>query len=286
MRLMIPIIALAAAACNPQTESGSDPVDAQSPTPAVTDSEAAGPAIPEPAAPPGEDGRPETKSDGSFDLSEETDLYLFEYKYPTAVGANPELAALLDRRQERAKASLARTSSTARDEARDRGFPYNKHSYQGEWKVVTDLPDWLSLSLEFATYSGGAHGMYGIEALLWDKNGHRALKGINLFTSPAALYDASSERFCELLNQEREKRRGQPVDPERDELFSQCPGIEELTVLLGSSNRRAFDRMTFYAGPYVAGPYAEGAFEINLPVTAAVVDAVDPQYREFFRARN
>ena len=286
MRRMIPIIALIAAACNPQTEDGSGGGSMPAPTPGATDGATPSP-TPTELPPPEGDAQPEARrDDGSFDLTEETDLYLFQYQYPAAVGEVPELAELLDRRQERARASLARSSATARGEARDRGFPYNKHSYLAEWKVVANMRDWLSLSADVATYSGGAHGNYGIEALIWDRLAQRALQGIDLFTSPAALREAVDERFCELLDEERAKRRGEPVVADAEDGFTQCPPMDDLVLLLGSSNRRSFDRMTLYAGPYVAGPYAEGAYEINLPVTRAVIEAVEPQYRDSFRARN
>jgi hypothetical protein len=57
-------------------------------------------------------------------------------------------------------------------------------------------------------------------------------------------------------------------------------------VLVGSSNRRTFNRLTLYAGPYVAGPYAEGAYEIDINIDRAILAAVKPEYREAFSARN
>ena len=39
------------------------------------------------------------------------------------------------------------------------------------------------------------------------------------------------------------------------------------------------------ADPYVAGSYAEGRYEIRLPVTAAFVAALKPEYRASFEAQ-
>ena len=290
MRWMIPLIALAAAACNGQADryvgAGEDVAvapDADA-SPASDDGDSGQEAEP---APPGDDDRPETRADGSFDLEEETDLYLFEYAWPAAAGKIPELSELLDQRMQRAKGNLVSEATQARAEARDNGFPYNKHSYIADWEVVADLPAWLSLSVQVGTYSGGAHGMPNVESLVWDKTGRRAIKAIDLFESPAALEEAVGDAFCEGLNDLREEKRGEPVDPADDEYgFNSCPSIDELTILLGSTDRRHFNRMTWYAGPYVAGPYAEGDYRVNLSITGAVLDVVDPQYREFFRARN
>jgi hypothetical protein len=223
---------------------------------------------------------------GARSVSEETDDFLFKYSYPAAAGRIPELADLLDARLDRQRAELSAESQEARDAARREGFPYNKHSYTAEWKRVADLPGWLSLSVDIATYSGGAHGNYTVESLVWDKEAKRAMRAVDLFSSPAALEQAYEDRFCKGLNVERGKRRGAPVQEGSDDMFDKCPAIGELEVLAGSSNNRTFNRLTLYAGPYVAGPYVEGAYEVNLPINKAILGAVKPEYREAFSARN
>jgi hypothetical protein len=53
-------------------------------------------------------------------------------------------------------------------------------------------------------------------------------------------------------------------------------------VLLGSSNKRRFNRIGLIASPYVAGSYAEGQYEVTLPVTPKVLAAVKPEYKAAF----
>ncbi|AKH42409.1 hypothetical protein FHS61_000179 [Altererythrobacter atlanticus] len=226
------------------------------------------------------------RSNGALTISEETDDYLFEYSYPSAAGNIPELAKLLDKRLERHKARLARDSAEARQEARSDGFPYNKHSYSAEWKVVADLARWLSLSSQVSTYSGGAHGNYGFDSLVWDKQEKRAFDAAEMFESAAALDAALKETLCDALNREREKRRGEPVPENGDGLFDQCISLEETTILVGSRGGRKFDRVGVLIGPYVAGPYAEGSFEFTFPVDADLLKAVKPEYRDAFASRN
>jgi hypothetical protein len=224
-------------------------------------------------------------SNGARSVAEETDDFLFEYSYPAEAGRIVELASLLDIQLQQRREELARESVEARREAREDGFPYNKHSYTAEWKVVADMPEWLSLSAAIATYSGGAHGNYTVESLVWDKKAEEAMSAKRLFTSPAALEEAFGDRFCKGLDREREKRRGAPLEEAEGNSFVDCPGIDELEILVGSSNRRTFNRLTVYAGPYVAGPYAEGAYEVDLPIDAKILAAVKPEYREAFSAR-
>jgi hypothetical protein len=272
MRRILPFLALGAAlaSCTGEGEPA--------PQPSVTPSES-----PAPAASPSATASA-AASNGARSVAEETDDFLFEYSYPAEAGQAPELASLLDIWLAQRREALALESVEARRAARADGFPYNKHSYTAEWKVVAELPDWLSLSAAIATYTGGAHGNYTVDSLVWNKQTERAIDGIDLFISPAALEEALGDKFCEALDREREKRREQPIAPESDDPFDQCPGVEELEVLVGSSNGRTFNRLTLYAGPYVAGPYVEGAYEIDLPIDRTVLETVKPTYRDSFSA--
>lgn len=267
------------AACNGAGDDPATPDEAPPATASPADAPDAASASPTPTA------SATMRPSGARSISEETDDFLFEYSYPAEAGNIPELAALLDRRLDRSRDRLARQAARGRAEARDDGFPYNKYSTGMEWQVVADLPGWLSLSGKLTSYTGGAHGMYGMQSLVWDKQAEEALEGIALFTSPEALGEAVEELYCERLDRLRAERDAMPIE-EGESVFGACPAIGDLTVLVGSSNGTTFDRLTLYAGPYVAGSYAEGAYEVNLDVDEAVLAAVKPQYRDAFSARN
>jgi hypothetical protein len=262
------VLGVALAACNGEPAPQPTPTATPSPTASASATQA---------------------SNGAREVAEETDDFLFKYAYPAEVGRIAELASLLDVQAEQQRERLAAEAAAARRAAREEGFPYNKHSYTAEWQVVADLPGWLSLSSEVATYEGGAHGNYTTNSLMWDKEAERAMNAKRLFVSEAALEEAFGDRFCDGLDREREKRRGGPPNEEEEgaqNSFVDCPKIGELEVLVGSSNRRTFNRLTVYAGPYVAGPYAEGAYEVNLNIDAAILEAVKPEFRAAFSTRN
>lgn len=221
-------------------------------------------------------------------VEEETDLYMFAYSYPAEVGAIPALAAQLDQDATDAKATLIAESEDDREQALANDYPYRAHSFSEEWKVAADLPRYLSLTGDFATYTGGAHGMYGRETLVWDRETGKGVEGVEMFRSAQALDDALGRKLCDALNAERAERRGEPVPENRGEDdfgFNQCQKVENATVIVGSSNGKIFDRIGIWFGPYVAGAYAEGAYELDFPVDAAVIEAVKPEYREAFSAR-
>lgn len=215
----------------------------------------------------------------------ETPDYQFSYSYPAAAAAIPALNAWLESDRKKTRAELARDAAGYHREATRDGFPFRQYSHTSEWMVVTETPRLLSLSNQFNVYTGGAHGSPGFEALVWDKQASRRLLPIDMFQSPAALQKAVGARFCDLLDAERTKRRGEPVVRNNGDTFNECIPITDATLILGSSNRRAIDRLGFLIGPYSAGSYAEGTYDLTIPVNAAVLATVKPQWREAFAAR-
>lgn len=212
------------------------------------------------------------------------DLYEFSFSYPDAAGAIPKLKDLFDTRIYQEREKLASSSSDDRKAAKKEGFPFHQHSYGAKWQVVTDLPGWLSLSAELYSFSGGAHGMSNFDSLLWDRRAETMRKPRDLFSSTDALRKAIREPFCDALDKERESRRGEPVQRDSGQIFTECIDPVAQTLIFGSSNHETFDRIGILVAPYEAGPYAEGTYEVTLPVTGKVMATLKPQYRNSFSA--
>ena len=220
----------------------------------------------------------------AVEVKEETDNYTFLYAYPAQAAAQPGLKALLDGQLKSAKDGLMKETGEGRADAEKNGYPYRPYDLSTEWAVVTDLPDWLSLSATIYSYTGGAHGNTGYDSLLWDKKAGKERPVLSLFTSEAALEKAVQQPLCAGLDRERAKRRGEKVVRNQDDWMSACIGIKDTTPILGSAGKTAFDRIGFLIGPYAAGPYAEGSYDVTLPVTPAVIAAVKPEFRAAFAA--
>ncbi len=216
---------------------------------------------------------------------EETERYQYAWSYPAPAAAISALAAKLDAMGAQSLAILKEEANRDWESARGGDWEPRPHSATTKWSVVANLPGFLSLSSQIATYGGGAHGNYTKTSMVWDKQAGRALDGAVLFVSPVALNRALGPTLCEALNAQRAKRRGEPVDPASTEWPDNCPPVGDGTVLVGSSNGETFDRIGIYFGPYVAGPYTEGDYELNFPVTGAVLDAVKPEYADAFSIR-
>jgi hypothetical protein len=257
------------AACSRQSpEAPSAPGTAA----AATSTSAAAPA--EPAA----KGEPRS-------VKESNDLIDFEYSYPAAAGAIPALKTMLDAELDKQKAELIANAKAQKADDEKDGIPFNALGDWVEWKVVTDLPTWLSLSADVSTYEGGAHPNHGFDALLWDRQANRRRAPLDLFVSKAALSRAIRKDFCAALDKQRAQKRGEPVKPGSTDEFDQCIDPVDSTVILGSAGRQAFDRIGVLVAPYEAGPYAEGDYEVTLPVTPAVLAAVKPEYRASFAVK-
>jgi hypothetical protein len=222
---------------------------------------------------------------GANSVKEQNDLYSFSYSWPAPAGNIAPLAQQLEGQLEKSKQDLIASAQKGKAASDSNGFPYNPNYYSETWKVIANLPRWLSLTGDFSTYTGGAHGNYGRETLVWDKKVGRGFPAIDMFASPDALEKALGDDLCKALDRERaKKRKGTPKGQILDE-FTECVGLDQGTVLVGSSNGRTFNRVGVWFGPYVAGPYVEGAYELTFPVDQAIMDAVKPAYRDAFSLR-
>lgn len=209
----------------------------------------------------------------------------FSYSWPAAVSAVEPLAERLRSERDEALTEQKAEWQDALINSPQDCVSCRSRGYEKEWKVVAELDGWLSLSADFYTYSGGAHGIYGKQSLVWDKRSETAIDGAEIFKSAVALENALGAGLCRELNRARERKRGVAVDPQGGSTFNDCPGMDEASVLIGSSTGEYFDRIGVYFGPYVAGPYAEGDYELDFPVTTSIIDAVKPEYVSAFRVK-
>lgn len=210
------------------------------------------------------------------------DLYEFEYAYPAPAASIPKLKSWFDADLEEQRRDLIKDGQEQLEQSKKNDFPYHPLGYWANWKVVTDLPGWLSLSGSISTYEGGAHPNHGFDALVWDRQANQRREPEDFFSSEDALSRAIRRDFCRELDKQREKKRGAPVKADSDDPFSECINPTDSTVILGSSSGKAFDRIGILVAPYEAGPYAEGDYEVTLPVTEAVMTVVKPEYRAAF----
>ena len=219
-----------------------------------------------------------------FSVEEETDLYSFKYSWPAEAAAVPQLAEQFTKEMQRTKSELIAAARADREERRKQGFDFHPYDSQLSYETAGQSDRLLSLEMSVYAFTGGAHGSSGSGALLWDRKRARQISIQDLLQPGQSWTGAIRQPFCVLLDREREKRRGEPVRP--DDMFGGCPKYDELTVLLVDEDKNGrFDHVQVTADQYVAGPYAEGAYEISLPITEAMLKRLKAEYRTSFEPR-
>ena len=212
------------------------------------------------------------------------DLYEFDYAWSPEAAAIPELAARFGADMEKLKAELVSGAKADRDERAKVGYDYHPHSLGKVYETAGQSDRLLSLEMSVYGFTGGAHGSTGSGSILWDRRLEREVSLQELLRPEQSWTGAIHQPVCVLLNREREKRRQEPVKP--DDLFGNCPEMNELTVLLSDNDKNGrFDHVKVIADQYVAGPYAEGPYDILLPITAKMIERLKPEYASSFEPR-
>ena len=270
MRLLA-LLLLLTASCGKQDETPSANSDAKAEAPVAPAAPKAPPAAPPPSA-------------KAFKVEEKTELYTFSFAWPAEAAAIPGLAERFKAEMAKAKAELKRDASRDLDERKEGGFPFHAYELQRAYETAGQSDRLLSLESSVYSFTGGAHGSTGSGSLIWDRQSGKETSIPDLLSASQSWTGAVTQAFCILLNREREKRRGAPVEP--GSTFGDCPKYGELTKVLRDTNGNGrFDHVGVIADQYVAGPYAEGAFDIPLPITATMVERIKPEFHSSFEAR-
>ena len=208
------------------------------------------------------------------------DNFEFSYGWPKQASAYPKLVDYFHTDAAQMEAEL-QASFDEDERLKDPSEEY-KPTYASEttWAFAAETPQLISLSGNWYQYLGGAHGMYGVRALVFDKVQNEIVLAQDMLMDSDAFVGATQDEFCRLLDGEREERRGEPVD--RSDMFGDCINMLDQTLIWKSTDGGKFDRLEIFIGPYEAGPYAEGSYVLNLPITAPMVAAIAPVYRDNF----
>lgn len=224
----------------------------------------------------------------TYGISVETENHRFQYSYPKALARETALSGYLSSKG--LEESVSFSADSDRDHAEiaakaESGYRLNPYEYQVAWSEEAEIPAFISLSRHSYSYLGGAHGMSVTTSLLWDKAGNEPVEVMTLFNGKANLDQAVQKAFCKQLNIQRAEKRGHPIPAKSDDGFEQCITPSDQTIILGSAKSGSFDTLSINVAPYEAGPYVEGSYQVDLPVTKAVIRAVKPEYRSHFAVR-
>ena len=213
---------------------------------------------------------------------EQNDLYGFAYSYPLALRQVPALAAHLDDSAKAAEAAVGKEAADRKAAIRAGDPPFRAHQQSTIWLIAADIAGWLSLARETYSATGAAHDQWSYQSILWDRKADRERAVDTLFLSPEAMEAALRPAMCDGLDARREAQRGHKVVRTPDDPASACIALKDTTMTFWASGGQRFNTITFLIARNVAGPYAEGSYDVTLPITAAMVAAIKPEFRDAF----
>lgn len=228
-------------------------------------------------------------------VKQEADYYLFEFLYPDEAYAIAPLRTWFDHTLATTRAKFIADTRKARDDAFQRRERFRRYSLITRWRAAAETERFLSMSSFTYSFTGGAHGMMSFTAMVWDRQAKVRRPVPTLFVSKSALNKAIRTPFCAELDRLRAVKREAPLRAARTAPFEECidPTAEAIVPITSQPDLdtghddaalkgRKFDHLLFFVAPYSAGPWSEGAYEVKLPVTDAVLKAVAPRYRSAF----
>jgi hypothetical protein len=217
----------------------------------------------------------------AFAVEEKTDLIEFDFSWPAEAAAIPELAQRFRTEMDKARSELAGNAEEEKARRDKEGFDYAPFMSSTVYETAGQSPRLLSLRVDVGGYEGGAHGSFGVGALLWDRQSRREIQFADIFVNPANRDRLLTQRWCDALNRAREEKRGEPVAG--GGLFDDCPTLDDIAAIPTDSDRDGrFDKLLLVASPYVAGPWVEGAYEIELAVTSDLVAGLKAEFQPSF----
>lgn len=211
----------------------------------------------------------------------------FDYQWPAAAAAIPELDTWLRGNAETLRAKATKEASEDKASAAKAGYPFHDHSYTEHFKTVADTPRALVLQSDGYTFTGGAHGMPFNTVIIWDKAAKQRVATGALVDVPA-FKRLANDRFCKELDRQREEKRGEPVKPGGSDgisEFDSCVDMAKQALLPISQGGKTLDTFRVVIAPYEAGPYAEGTYTIDLPFDGKTIAVVKPAWKDAFAAR-
>ena len=240
----------------------------------------------QPAASPNQSAsqpaRPASPPAKAFTVEEKTDLIEFGFSWPAEAAAIPELAQRFRAEMDKARSELTGNAEQEKARRDKEGFEYAPFMSSTVYETAGQSPRLLSLRVDVGGYEGGAHGNFGVGALLWDRQSRREIQFADLFVEPANRDRLLTQRWCDALNRAREEKRGEPVAG--GGLFDDCPRLDDIAAIPTDSDRDGrFDKLLLVASPYVAGPWVEGAYEIELAVTSDLVAGLKAEFQPSFK---
>ena len=195
-------------------------------------------------------------------------LYEGREEAPVRAWLEQRLSALRD---------AARETARRDEEASRLGWrPFRPHRVEEDWDYAGDSERLFSLIGTTTHFTNAAPPAVEYRTLLWDRAAGRPIAVGDIFASPDALR-AFEARYCAELRRQRAERLGASA-PDR------CPPIDRAaTAPLAREMDGTFDAVGFYLSPGPGGDRPDGAYFVEVALTAADLRRIKAEYRREFK---
>jgi predicted small lipoprotein YifL len=181
------------------------------------------------------------------------------------VGAFPALHQRLFSEGRRELTDFLARAGVDRPAALEDGAEAAPYSREVKWQVTAETSRLLSLKQAWADYTGGAHGNYGSDTLIWSKGGEVPVLQSALFR-PDADYALLDQLLCNAVKVAKEEKLGPETAGAADWT---CPTWKDSRATLAPSTEKGLaGGVIFTFDPYVLGAYVEGEYEAVIPQKA------------------
>ncbi len=202
----------------------------------------------------------------------------FSYSYPATLSTHSQLVKELEARKAKRAELFEEDVKTLGEDS-----PANNLESQADWKVKSETDRLIVLISSNYVYSGGAHGMFWSDAILWDKKDQKEVKFLDLFVDKEVTKKAIMPAYCAMLDAERVALRGEATP--KSELFGDCVDpFENGIVYPENMGADGYLRIGFALPPYAAGPYVEGEYILDIAAPAYITEGLKPEFRELFQS--
>lgn len=194
----------------------------------------------------------------------------FAFAYPLAVSRVPALE-----REFAARRELSRRDFDS-VEAYAAAHPDSRFFHEEVFRADANRPELIALSSLTSQYAGGAHPWYAADTLIWDRAANREIGLYDLFDEPAAARAELERQLCPALVSVRRRyfeERGGRFD-------GGCEGPPDEAALAAGEDGRIDTLRVRYAE---LDGYAGGEYEVFVPVTPLLIEAMKQRFRPAFR---
>jgi hypothetical protein len=217
-----------------------------------------------------------------YDRTEKSVLYELRLRIPAPALA---ISPLKDEILSLYKSDADQAKSDAKDD-KDSNPSFSPYDVDTNWRVTFENDAVLSLSAETYSDTGGAHPNTGFQAIVWDKQGRRAVPIDTLFApnqakaALSAISEAATKAWAKIYVQRSGQKPGPEADVAKDGIGPDADKLKPYALTYAKGQTKANGIVLLYGAGQV-WPHVLGDFRLSVPATV-FAKYLAPQWTKIF----